>query len=112
MSHVKELRVLQLTIILLFDKALKLSWLRGICNQTEGLASFSTTIRLIIKAIYMVVFTLKAIFMVVFTSASNKVAFGNFYPTNHTEKLSTPLRLSKEIYDIVDAKGHLLSMHE
>ena len=57
-----------------------------------------------------------------------KLLWGEFDPTNHTERLATPLWLSKEIfvhnskeefssgyhyfYDIVDAKGHLLSMHE
>ena len=39
-ENVKELGVLQLTNILLFDKALKLSWLRRVCNQMEGWASF------------------------------------------------------------------------
>ena len=57
-----------------------------------------------------------------------KLLWEKCYPTNHTERLTTPLWLSKEIfahnskesfssdygslYDIVDAKGHLLSMHE
>ena len=57
-----------------------------------------------------------------------KLLWEKFYPTNHTERLATPLWLSKEIfvhnskenlssgyrplYDIVDAKGHLLSMHK
>ena len=36
----KELGDLELTNILLYDKALKISWLRRICNQTEGWASF------------------------------------------------------------------------
>ena len=31
---------LQLANILLFDKASNLSWLRRICNQTDGRASF------------------------------------------------------------------------
>ena len=35
MEHVKELDGLQLLNMLLFDKALKLPWLRRICNQTD-----------------------------------------------------------------------------
>ena len=56
-----------------------------------------------------------------------KLLWEKFYPTNHTERLATTLWLSKEIfvhngkdflsgyrslYDMVDAKGHLLSMHK
>ena len=132
MSHVEELGGLQLTNILLFDKALKLSWLKRICNQTEGWASFLHYYK-IDRAIFTVVLTLKTLkkywkSVWVWCPASNKVALGNLYPTNHAEKLATPLWLSKEIfvhnskencsnvdrsvYDIVDAKGHLLSMHE
>ena len=40
LENVKEVGVLQLTNILLVDKALKLSWLRRVFNQTEGWASF------------------------------------------------------------------------
>ena len=40
LENVKELGGLELTNILLFDKALTLSRLRRICNQEEGWASF------------------------------------------------------------------------
>ena len=81
----------------------------------------------------MVVFTLKTLKENIensfwFDVQTIKLLWEKFYPTNHTERLATPLWLSKEIfahnskenfssgyrslYDIVDAKGHLLSMHE
>ena len=57
-----------------------------------------------------------------------KLLWDFFYPTNHTERLATPLWFSKEIfvhntkdkfssgyrslYDTMDSKGHLLNMHK
>ena len=59
LENVKKLDGLQLTYILLFDKALKLSWLRRIYNQTGVGYLFHTAITLIQH--FMVVLTLKTL---------------------------------------------------
>ena len=94
---------LQLTNILLSDKALKLSCLRRICNQTEGLASFPHYYK-IDKAIFYGSIYIENIeenmenpFLLDVVQAI-KLLWEKFYPTNHTERLATPLWLSKEIF--------------
>ena len=98
LQYIEELSGLQLTNILLFDKAFKLSLLWRICSQTESWAFFHTII-ILIQQFYGSTYienieqniNLKCFWIDVVQAI--KLLWERFYPTNHTKCkwLDTPL---------------------